>query len=464
MLVVTSFPAMIPATLYSFMIILTGGLLDQECGGIHSGFMAIVLLDYKTRLVMNSGSKCIYSMLWFWQPGFKILYICQLKKSICIREETGSDVVNMHKEWDHNGNEFHSFGTYKQSNFIRIIWYCNKFNWYRHLGYGVTHIEMAGERPAHLSATIASASLHTSFEHTPAAWKKHNYLGKCSPGALGTLKEREVLEPHFIVHAAVIMPGLPMLTDDGFLAHTEISPSHLRPSSLATPHSPLVCTCRVISCDISEEPLSCAATLWRSLGLRYLSSQLQKSLHAVTGVTRETAIVFKEADSGLPPRLLSKEREDGKGLLNMKKLPGKPPDWKRGTVWILISSPEKQADSEESVQGQNRPFLTVDISAVSMHILTQGLSALPVSIAGTVAVSALADYFVLQLTSALLLEPVAYRLKVLIYMNLSSVVTFNSVFSCMSIYIQVVSAREREEKHGKSEKPLDVQSAVWYMM
>lgn len=58
----------------------------------------------------------------------------------------------------------------------------------------------------------------------------------------------------------------------------EISPSLLRPSSSAIPHSPLDCTCSVISCDINEEPLFYTATLWRFSGLCYLSSQRQKSL------------------------------------------------------------------------------------------------------------------------------------------------------------------------------------------
>lgn len=44
------------------------------------------------------------------------------------------------------------------------------------------------------------------------------------------------------------------------------------------------------------------------------------------------------------PGLLSKEREDGKGLLNMKKLPGKPPDWKRGIfAWIYPASLSQMA-------------------------------------------------------------------------------------------------------------------------
>lgn len=41
------------------------------------------------------------------------------------------------------------------------------------------HLCVASERPAHLSVTIASASLNTSFEYTAAAWKKHSYLRKC---------------------------------------------------------------------------------------------------------------------------------------------------------------------------------------------------------------------------------------------------------------------------------------------
>lgn len=44
------------------------------------------------------------------------------------------------------------------------------------------------------------------------------------------------------------------------------------------------------------------------------------------------------------PGLLSKEREDGKGLLNMKKLPAKPPDWKRGNfAWICLASLSQMA-------------------------------------------------------------------------------------------------------------------------
>ncbi|CAM9263328.1 unnamed protein product, partial [Bubo scandiacus] len=53
-------------------------------------------------------------------------------------------------------------------------------SWERHPGCGVVQLGMpGGERPAHLSVTIASASLNTSFEYTPAAWKKHHYLRKC---------------------------------------------------------------------------------------------------------------------------------------------------------------------------------------------------------------------------------------------------------------------------------------------
>lgn len=44
------------------------------------------------------------------------------------------------------------------------------------------------------------------------------------------------------------------------------------------------------------------------------------------------------------PGLLSKERVDGEGLLNMKKLPAKPPDWKRGIfAWIYPVSLSQMA-------------------------------------------------------------------------------------------------------------------------
>ncbi|CAM9263253.1 unnamed protein product, partial [Bubo scandiacus] len=91
------------------------------------------------------------------------------------------------------------------------------------------------------------------------------------------------------------------------------------PSSLAMSRSPLVCICSVINCDVSDEPSSYAVMLWCFLILCYLACQTQKSLHTVIEVTRDMGVVLKEAGKGYPYRIRSVEREDGKGLLNMKK-------------------------------------------------------------------------------------------------------------------------------------------------
>ncbi|CAM9263101.1 unnamed protein product, partial [Bubo scandiacus] len=57
--------------------------------------------------------------------------------------------------------------------------------------------------------------------------------------------------------------------------------------------------------------------------------------------------------------------------------------------------------------------------------------------------------------------------KVLIYMKLSNVMTFNAnnaTFIILLLLEHVIPSKSETEQHGNREKPLDVQSAVWYVI